>query len=107
MDGDNEHATIGPFIIRVKGEPITQPEENAESWTQAKVGSNQAVFTWVGGSRLESDGWVLGRHITEDKSLLPKPVYWVKKEDTASGYLVQPTSVYLDGDSYKLRVGGM
>ncbi|KAJ5827645.1 hypothetical protein N7447_004408 [Penicillium robsamsonii] len=100
----DDSTTIGPFIIQVKGRPVTKPEADYESRTQASVGSDPAIFTWIDG-RLECGEWFLGRFHIEDRSLIPKAVYWFKKEDTNPN-AVQHTMVHDDEGSYTLRMSG-
>ncbi|KAM0273549.1 hypothetical protein ACHAQH_008275 [Verticillium albo-atrum] len=48
---------------------------------QAQTGSEPATFTLKDGL-LSSGDYILGRYTSEDRSFLPKPVFWVKKSDS-------------------------
>lgn len=93
-----------PFTIELNGSPIASVGHNAEDKTQAKVGSEAAVFTLKDG-RLQYGGWVLGRNKTENRSMLPKEVYWFKS-GADDDKRVQPVAAHQDGDSIQLKFGG-
>ena len=95
------------FSIEVNGKPIAKISDSESTKTQAKVepGCDAAVFELKNG-RLGSDGWMLGRNLTEDRSMLPKKVLWFKMSEEQEK-TVQPVTAEKDGDSYVLRFGGM
>lgn len=89
------------FTIKVNGNPITNPGE-IDDRLQAQTGSDAAVFT-LKHDRLTSGGNFLGRHLVEDRSLLPKKVYWVKAEDEDR---IQHVQVSQHDNVYHLNFGG-
>ena len=93
-----------PFTIELNGSPIAHVGQNAEDKTQAKTGSEAAVFTLKDG-QLQCGGWVLGRNKTENRSMLPKEVYWFKS-GAYDDKRVQPVAAHQDGDSIQLKFGG-
>ncbi|KAJ5281874.1 hypothetical protein N7478_007246 [Penicillium angulare] len=70
----------GAFTIKVDGQTVSNAEDNGEGKIQASFGSEPATFTLIDG-RLESNGCYLSRALVEDRSLLPKRVYWFRKEE--------------------------
>lgn len=94
----------GDFIIEVNYQPISKVEENGEPQVHASLGPDPAVFKLVDG-RLESGNWVLGRSLIEDRSLLPKRVFWFDKQQTDMGSVQKTTAVPQDG-SYTLEFAG-
>ncbi|GIJ86409.1 hypothetical protein Asppvi_005297 [Aspergillus pseudoviridinutans] len=81
------------FIITLNGTPIAKNFESEEERIHAETGGNNpAVFTLNDGL-LESDGWYLGRFAIEDRSLLPKPVFWHKKGPEFDENSVQRTII--------------
>ncbi|KAJ5677921.1 uncharacterized protein N7477_003554 [Penicillium maclennaniae] len=94
-----------PFTIQIDDEYVTRVEDDSEYPTHASVGSEPAVFT-LKNSVLECDGWYLGRHVIEDRSLMPKRILWFKVGEQDPG-IIQPTLAEPEGDSYKLVLGGM
>ncbi|KAF2711324.1 hypothetical protein K504DRAFT_427611 [Pleomassaria siparia CBS 279.74] len=95
------HSLTESFTIEVNGSPIAKVAEDAEDSTQAKTGSDGAVFTLKDG-QLQSGNWLLARNLTEDRSFMPKPVQWFKSgEDTAQR--IKPVSASKVGDGYQLR----
>ncbi|KAH6629013.1 hypothetical protein C7974DRAFT_412841 [Boeremia exigua] len=99
MDGIDK-----PFTIELNGSPIANVGNNAEDRTQAKTGSEAAVFTLKNGL-LQHEGWVLGRNRTENRSFLPKEVYWYKS-DADDDKRVQPVAAHQEGDNIQLTFGG-
>lgn len=93
-----------PFTIELNGSPITNVGSNAEDKTQAKTGSEPAVFTLKDGFLQHSD-WVLGRNLTENRSMLPKEVYWFKSGEDVDRR-VQKVAAHQDGDTITLTFGG-
>lgn len=94
-----------PFTIEINGRPICSIDTSAEDYTQAKVGTDAATFTLKDG-RLQSGDWVLGRNLTEDRSMLPKKVFWFKAGPEIEN-IVQTVTAYRNGESYQLKFAGM
>jgi hypothetical protein len=96
-----------PFSIEVNGKPIAKIGDSEASKTQAKVeaGAEAAVFELKNG-RLGCGGWMLGRNLTEDRSMLPKKVMWFKMSEDEERS-IQPVAAEKEGGSYVLRFGGM
>lgn len=94
-----------PFTIEVNGKSICSVGVSTEDYTQAKVGTDAAIFT-LNDSRLQSGEWVLGRNTTEDRSMLPKKIFWFKAGSDI-GKAVQPVTAYRNGESYQIRFAGM
>ncbi|KAF1925974.1 uncharacterized protein M421DRAFT_7475 [Didymella exigua CBS 183.55] len=93
-----------PFTIELNGSPIEIVGNNVEDKTQAKCGSEAAVFTLQDG-RLQHGNWVLGRNRTENRSMLPKEVYWFKSGDDVDKR-VKPVAAHKDGDTIQLKFDG-
>ncbi|KAF1359110.1 hypothetical protein EJ07DRAFT_178701 [Lizonia empirigonia] len=93
-----------PFTIELNGSPIANVGNNAEDKTQAKIGSEAAIFTLKDG-RLQYGNWILGRNKTENRSMLPKEVYWFKS-GADDEKRVKPVAAHQDGDSIQLKFGG-
>lgn len=95
-----------PFTIEIDGAPVVKLTDQIQERTQAQVSDSgaAAVFT-LKDDRISSDGHVLGRYTIENRSLMPKEVFWFPKSDGATRS--QAVSVEKSGDSYKLRFGGM
>lgn len=93
-----------PFTIELNGLPITNVGNNACDKTQAKTGSTAAVFTLNNGFLQQGD-WVLGRNLTENRSMLPKEVYWFKSDEDVHRR-VQRVAAHRDGDTISLTFGG-
>ncbi|RSL60495.1 hypothetical protein CEP54_006730 [Fusarium duplospermum] len=91
-----------PFTITVNGQKVAPPVENGDDRIHAATGSDEAVFT-LKECHLQSNGWFLGRWQIEDRSLLPKRIYWFKagQEDR-----IQPVFAVEEGDSVVLKFGG-
>ncbi|KAJ5113048.1 hypothetical protein N7456_001582 [Penicillium angulare] len=70
----------GAFTIKVDDQTVSRAEDSGEDKFQASFGPEPATFTLTDG-RLESNGWYLSRALVEDRSLLPKRVYWFRKGD--------------------------
>ncbi|KAJ5679116.1 hypothetical protein N7462_007360 [Penicillium macrosclerotiorum] len=94
----------GRFTIMVNGLAVTTAEDNADPKVHAAVGRDPAIFTLTRG-RLESGDWILGRSLIEDRSLLPKGIYWFKKTST-DVELVQQSTAIPEAGSYKLMFAG-
>jgi hypothetical protein len=96
-----------PFSISINDKPIAKISDTDSSRTQAKVesGGQAAVFELKNG-RLGCGGWMLGRNLTEDRSMLPKKVMWFKMAEEEER-TVQKVEAEKEGDSYVLRFGGM
>ncbi|KZM26921.1 hypothetical protein ST47_g1931 [Ascochyta rabiei] len=93
-----------PFIIELNGSPIASVGNSVEDRIQAKIGSEAAVFTLQDG-RLRQGDWILGRNSTENRSMLPKEIYWFKS--SADGEKkVSPVAAHQDGDSILLKFNG-
>ncbi|KAJ6119779.1 hypothetical protein N7523_004059 [Penicillium sp. IBT 18751x] len=92
-----------PFTIQIHDEYVTRVEEDSDPLAHALVGSEPAVFTLNDGV-LECEGWYLGRHVVEDRSLLPKRVLWFRVGEHDPG-MIQPTLAEPEEDSYKLLLG--
>ncbi|KAJ8117662.1 hypothetical protein OPT61_g1195 [Boeremia exigua] len=99
MDGLNKS-----FTIELNGSPIANVGNNAEDKTQAKTGSEAAIFTLKNGM-LQNGDWVLGRNLTENRSFMPKEVYWFKS-GADNDKRVQPVVAHQDGDIIELKFGG-
>ncbi|KAJ5995603.1 hypothetical protein N7481_002580 [Penicillium waksmanii] len=95
----------GEFVIEIDNQSVGLPENNGESRVHASLGpTSPAVFTLVDGY-LKSSGWILGRSLVEDRSLLPKRVFWFDEQKSDLG-LIQKTRAVSDGDSYVLEFAG-
>ena len=92
------------FTIEVNGSPIAKGSVDGDEPVPAKVGSNAAVFTLKEG-RLVCGDLVLGRNITENRSMLPKPVYWFKS--SVDKGTVRPVAAEQEGSGYKILFAGM
>jgi hypothetical protein len=95
-----------PFTVEIGGVPIVKLTDQVQERTQARVSNSgvAAVFT-LKDSRLSSDGHILSRYTVENRSFMPKEVFWFPNGDDATQS--QAVSVEKSGDSYKLRFGGM
>lgn len=95
----------GKFIIEVDGQPVAMPENSDEPRIHASLGpTSPAVFTLVDGY-LKSRGWILGRALVEDRSLLPKKIFWFNEQESDLG-LIQKTRAVSDGNSFVLGFAG-
>jgi hypothetical protein len=88
-----------PFTIEIDGSPITKAADGAEDRTQAKTGTDAAVFE-LKNSRLQCDDWILARSQAEDRSALPKQVMWFKADSDVHIHAVTATQ---NGDEYQLH----
>lgn len=88
-----------PFTIEINGSPIAKVDANAEDRTHAKTGKEAAVFE-LKDSRLQCNGHILGRSLVEDRSFLPKQVWWFKADTDMP---VQKVTASQDGESYQLK----
>ncbi|KAJ5512938.1 hypothetical protein N7463_002490 [Penicillium fimorum] len=95
----------GRFTIHIDGKLVSNDLGGDEPPIHAKLGSDPATFTLSNGV-LECGDCYLGRWAIEDRSLLPKRVYWFKKSQF-DRHQIQPTTAVPDGDSYQLRLGGL
>jgi len=93
-----------PFTIEVNGKPISKAQDDSEEPIPAKVGSEAAVFTLKEG-RLVCGDRVLGRNITENRSMLPKPVYWFK--ESVGKEKVRPITAEEKDGGYSIMFAGM
>lgn len=92
-----------PFTIEIDGRPVAKPQADTQDRTHAKTGSEPAVFE-LKDKRLQSNGHVLARALAEDRSLMPKMVFWFKADTAMPIHDVVATQ---DGESYKLEFSGM
>jgi hypothetical protein len=93
-----------PFTIEINGSPVSNIPDNAGLPVQANVGPDAAVFTLKNG-RLQCGDRVLGRALTEDRSMLPKRILWF--EGTSCSDKIQPVTAQPEGKSYQLIFAGM
>ncbi|KAL5116698.1 hypothetical protein ACEQ8H_005447 [Pleosporales sp. CAS-2024a] len=95
------HTLDTPFTIEINGRPIAKVASGSEERPQATLGTAEtaAQFTLKDGV-LECDGWMLGRSVSEDRSLLPKKVMWFKRESENKAQ-VHPVAVEKSGEDYK------
>ncbi|KAI9925536.1 hypothetical protein ASPWEDRAFT_41644 [Aspergillus wentii DTO 134E9] len=94
------------FTLTIGGTPISKPFETNESRTYAIVGSVEpAVFTLNDGL-LESGDFFLGRHLVEDRSLLPKPLFWFPKGGEDKEYIHRTEVEELEDDHLQVKNGG-
>ena len=94
----------GSFIIEVDNQPIGRAEDNGEPQVHASLGPNPAIFNLIDG-HLECEGWALGRSLIEDRSLLPKRVFWFNKKHIGLES-IHKTKAITAGDSYELEFSG-
>ena len=99
------NSIAGQFKITVNGQPVANVVENGEDQIHALLGPDAAIFTLVSG-RLQCGDWYLARSLIEDRSLLPKRVYWFRKEHINVD-LIHLVSAQQDGDSHSLLFAGM
>ena len=92
-----------PFTIEIDGHAIAKPEADSPDRTLATTGAEPAVFE-LKDKRLQSNGHVLARALSEDRSLAPKKVFWFKADTSTPIFDVVATQ---DGDAYKLEFSGM
>jgi hypothetical protein len=89
-----------PFTIEINGKPIATVDESAEDRTQAKLGKDAAVFS-LKNSRLQCEGWIMGRSVTENRSYGPKKVSWYKA-NAENEEQVQHVTAKKEGQAYQL-----
>lgn len=96
----------GKFTIQVDGQSIGEVEDIDEPQVQASLEQSRtpAIFTLSDG-RLETGNWILGRGLIEDRSLLPKKMFWFSKQHSDLG-LIHKTLAAPKGDSYELKFPG-
>ncbi|KAJ5741748.1 hypothetical protein N7533_011157 [Penicillium manginii] len=83
----------GQFTIQVDSQSVSMPENINESRVHASLGpTTPAVFTLVDGY-LKSGGWILGRALLEDRSLLPKKIYWFDEQQSDLGSIQKTRAV--------------
>ena len=90
-----------PFTIEINGHPIAKVGDDTEDRTQAKTGSEAAIFT-LKDKHLQCGDLILGRSVTEDRSFLPKQVLWFKNSEE-NHKKVQPVTAQEKGESYQLK----
>ncbi|KAJ5691426.1 hypothetical protein N7488_012161 [Penicillium malachiteum] len=93
------------FQIKINDQAVAPVDDNGEDQIQASFGPDAAVFTLTDG-RLESNGWYLGRYLVEDRSLLPKRVYWFRKGSGVEPDWIHLVSAEPSGTSYSLLFSG-
>lgn len=93
-----------PFTIQINGKPVAPVNPKADDVVQAQLGSEAATFELKNG-RLVSGNWVLGRNLTEDRSMAPKKVSWFK-EGTERATRLHPVTAFEEGGEHKLKFGG-
>jgi hypothetical protein len=93
-------AIPSPFTIEIDGKPVAKLAENAEEYSQAKVGKDAAVFN-LKDKRLQCGEWVMGRDLTENRSFGPKKVSWYKASAENEGR-VQHVTAKKEGGAYQL-----
>lgn len=97
------------FTIILDDAFITNPpndNDEARIQAQADVNSGNAAIFSLNNGILESGDWYLGRFLVEDRSLLPKRVFWLKKEDTEANFVHRTEIEQLDGNVYGVKNGG-
>lgn len=93
-----------PFTIAFNEQYISPAPSEGSELTQATLGSEPASFKLENG-RLQSGDWYLGRNLTEDRSKLPKKVFWFKATPENAKFC-KPVEARKEGDAYDLRFGG-
>ena len=101
---ENMDSLEKPFTIELNGSPIANVGNDAEDKSQAKTGFEAAVFTLKNGF-LQHGDWVLGRNRTENRSMLPKEVYWFKS-GADDNKRVKPVVAHQNGDNIQLKFDG-
>ncbi|KAF4993158.1 hypothetical protein FGRMN_6643 [Fusarium graminum] len=99
------------FHILVDGRPVPMPspgslEEGYRCIAEIEGDGPPAVFELrqeYGPGQLVSGPFALGRHQVEDRSLMPKPVFWVKAEHVES---LQPLEVKDRGNGNEILFQG-
>ncbi|KAK7190369.1 hypothetical protein DPSP01_011552 [Paraphaeosphaeria sporulosa] len=93
-----------PFTIKINGKPVAPVDPKADNVVQAQLGSEAATFELKNG-RLVSGDWILGRNLTEDRSMAPKKVSWFK-DGTEPATRLHPVTAFEEGGEHKLKFGG-
>lgn len=94
-----------PFTIQINDKFVAPADAGAEDGAQAKLGSEPATFTLKDG-RLISGDWILGRNLTENRSMGPKKIAWFK-EGSDSAKRLHAVNAQQEGDSHQLKFGGV
>ncbi|EOA84010.1 hypothetical protein ACJQWK_00731 [Exserohilum turcicum] len=92
-----------PFTIEIDGTPIAKAPADAADRTQAHIGTEPAAVFELKDKRLQSDGHILARALSEDRSFSPKKVMWFKADTTVPVYDVVAAQ---DGEDYSLQFSG-
>ena len=100
---ENMDSLPKPFTIEVNGKPISMVDDIPDGREHAKVGSEPAVFE-LKNKRLQCDGHILARSLVEDRSLLPKRVYWFPADSSEQTHDVTASK---DGEEYRLHFSSM
>lgn len=95
------HIADSGYISQAEASVENNNNDNTDHRIPATTGpkDSAATFTLTDG-RLESESgdWILGRDLVEDRSLLPKAVYWFSKNNPwVKVDFVQKTVVEHDG----------
>jgi len=94
-----------PFTIQINGRPVAAVDTNVGDGSQAQLGSEPATFVLKDG-RLVSGEWILGRNLTEDRSMMPKKISWFK-DGTEAAKKLHVVTAHEDGETHRLKFGGM
>jgi hypothetical protein len=89
-----------PFTIEINGKPVTKFDESANEYSQAKLGTDAAVFN-LKNKQLQCGDWIMGRDLTENRSFGPKKVSWYKVNAENEGR-VQPVTAKKEEGAYQL-----
>jgi len=100
---ENMDSLPKPFTIEIDGKPVSKAGAIPDGREQAKVGSEPAVFE-LKNKRLECDGHILARSLLEDRSFLPKRVYWFPADSSEQTHDVTASK---DGEEYRLHFSSM
>lgn len=100
---ENMDSLPKPFTIEIDGNPISKIDAVPEGREQAKIGSEPAVFELKNG-RLQCDGHILARAMLEDRSLLPKRVFWYPADTNEQ---TQDVTASKHGEEYRLHFSSM
>ncbi|KAF2439830.1 hypothetical protein P171DRAFT_421082 [Karstenula rhodostoma CBS 690.94] len=93
-----------PFTIQINGKPVAPVDPKADDVVQAQLGSEAATFELKNG-RLVSGDWVLGRNLTENRSMAPKKISWFKA-GTEPANRLHSVIAFEEGGEHKLKFGG-
>jgi hypothetical protein len=88
------------FTIEIDGKALANIEQGAEDGSQAKLGAVPATFS-LKDSRLQCGDWIMGRNQKENRSYLPKPVFWYKA-NAENEKRVQLVTAKKEGELYQL-----